>query len=154
MCPSGQYGIHCREHCIGKCINSEPCHHVTGVCSNGCQDGFIGKHCNNTCSRGYFGPDCLRECSPNCKPDTCRHTDGSCSSCDAGWTGYNCTTGTICTYFSQLIIIWAAIVNTMKRHVLNFQVLCKMNINNLRFLSPKTLLNKLLTSLLKWCQIE
>lgn len=28
----------------------------------------------------------------DCKPDTCRHTDGECS-CSAGWTGYNCTTG-------------------------------------------------------------
>lgn len=44
------------------------------------------------CKEGYFGTNCLGKCSPNCKPDTCRHTDGSCS-CDAGWMGDNCTQG-------------------------------------------------------------
>lgn len=36
--------------------------------------------------------DILAQTVPDCKPDTCRHTDGECS-CSAGWTGYNCTTG-------------------------------------------------------------
>lgn len=44
------------------------------------------------CKEGYFGTNCSRECSSNCQPDTCRHTDGSCS-CAPGWTGDNCTTG-------------------------------------------------------------
>lgn len=47
------------------------------------------------CIEGYFGTNCSRVCSPNCKPDTCRHTDGSCS-CSPGWTGHNCTTGIKC----------------------------------------------------------
>lgn len=44
------------------------------------------------CAAGYFGANCSRECSPHCKPDTCRHADGSCT-CTAGWMGNNCTTG-------------------------------------------------------------
>lgn len=44
------------------------------------------------CAEGYFGGNCSRKCSPHCKPDTCRHADGSCT-CTAGWTGNSCTTG-------------------------------------------------------------
>lgn len=44
------------------------------------------------CKTGYFGRNCSRVCSPNCKADTCRHTDGSCT-CAAGYTDFNCTTG-------------------------------------------------------------
>lgn len=50
---------------------------------------------------GYFGTNCSRECSPYCKHDTCQHTDGSCSSCAAGWMGNNCTTG---NFFRQLFL--------------------------------------------------
>lgn len=45
------------------------------------------------CSVGNFGTNCSRICSPNCKPETCRHTDGACT-CASGWTGIDCTTGT------------------------------------------------------------
>lgn len=45
------------------------------------------------CKGGYFGKNCSRVCSPNCKPDTCQHKDGKCTSCAAGWTGYNCSSG-------------------------------------------------------------
>lgn len=44
------------------------------------------------CEEGYFGTNCSRKCSPHCKPDTCRHKDGSCT-CTAGWMGNNCTSG-------------------------------------------------------------
>lgn len=43
------------------------------------------------CPEGSYGKHCSFCCSPNCK--TCRHTDGVCT-CKAGWTGWNCTTGT------------------------------------------------------------
>lgn len=44
------------------------------------------------CKEGMFGTNCSRVCSPNCKPDTCRHTDGWCT-CVQGLTADNCTTG-------------------------------------------------------------
>ncbi|XP_065938529.1 multiple epidermal growth factor-like domains protein 10 [Magallana gigas] len=97
-CSPEYFGMHCKERCSGHCINNKPCHHVSGECSNGCKDGFIGSHCTAACEEGYFGTNCSRMCSPNCKPDTCRRTDGSCSSCTAGWTGYNCTTECMLTY--------------------------------------------------------
>lgn len=53
------------------------------------------------CMKGYFGANCSRECSPNCKSDTCRHTDGWCTSCTAGWTGYYCTTGNAIEYYTN-----------------------------------------------------
>lgn len=38
--------MNCTERCIGHCIKSEPCDHVSGVCTSGCQDGYIGLYCN------------------------------------------------------------------------------------------------------------
>lgn len=52
------------------------------------------------CKEGYFGTHCSRVCSPHCKPGKCRHTDGSCTLCAEGWTGYNCTTGNFNIDFS------------------------------------------------------
>lgn len=46
-CSPGYFGVSCREECKGHCINNEPCNHVTGMCLNGCKDGFIGTLCNN-----------------------------------------------------------------------------------------------------------
>lgn len=46
-CVTGHFGMDCRELCSGHCINNEPCDHFSGICPNGCQDGFIGKHCNS-----------------------------------------------------------------------------------------------------------
>lgn len=54
------------------------------------------------CAEGYFGANCSRKCSPHCKPDTCRHADGSCT-CTAGWMGNNCTTGNATLYFKRCI---------------------------------------------------
>lgn len=49
----------------------------------------------SACKEGYFGINCSRKCSPDCKPDTCRHTDGWCLR-DEGLKDGNCTTGTFC----------------------------------------------------------
>lgn len=37
----------CSANCSGHCIREEPCDHVSGKCSNGCQDGYTGSLCNN-----------------------------------------------------------------------------------------------------------
>ncbi|XP_052695522.1 multiple epidermal growth factor-like domains protein 10 [Crassostrea angulata] len=94
---TGYFGMDCMEKCSGHCINHDPCDHVSGVCPSGCQEGYIWAFCNNTCTHGYYGTNCSRVCSPNCKPDTCRHTDGGCY-CSAGWMGYNCTTECMLSY--------------------------------------------------------
>ena len=44
-CPDDRYGLQCSEKC-GACKNDERCDHVTGVCSNGCDDGRKGTKCD------------------------------------------------------------------------------------------------------------
>lgn len=76
------------------------------------------------CKEGYFGTNCSRVCSPNCKLDTCRHTDGSCTSCTAGWRGYNCTTGNTfigCSMFYKFVLT-VLLSNSMKKKT--FLLLC------------------------------
>lgn len=50
------------------------------------------------CSKEYFGTNCSQVCSPNCKPETCRPTDGSCI-CAAGLTADDCTIGNFFIFF-------------------------------------------------------
>lgn len=45
VCSSGYFGMDCKKKCSGHCMNNEPCHHVSGMCTSGCQDGYIGEHC-------------------------------------------------------------------------------------------------------------
>lgn len=47
VCSIGYYGMGCRGKCSAYCVNNEPCDHVSGECSNGCQDGYIGIYCNS-----------------------------------------------------------------------------------------------------------
>lgn len=48
VCVSGHYGTNCHKRCSGYCIKNEPCDHVSGVCPDGCKDGYTGKLCNNS----------------------------------------------------------------------------------------------------------
>lgn len=45
VCPYRYFGMDCSESCSGHCINNETCDHVSGVCTNGCQDGYTGSLC-------------------------------------------------------------------------------------------------------------
>lgn len=45
--------MNCSERCSRHCLNNKPCDHVSGVCSDGCQDGFSGTYCRN-CKRIPF----------------------------------------------------------------------------------------------------
>lgn len=47
-CESGFYGLNCTDLCSSHCENNDPCDHISGVCPNGCQDGYIGARCNNS----------------------------------------------------------------------------------------------------------
>lgn len=48
VCPSGYYGLNCKERCSGHCMNDKPCDFVSGYCSNGCHDGYLGTRCNTS----------------------------------------------------------------------------------------------------------
>lgn len=60
VCPSGYFGMGCSAFCSGHCIGDEPCDHIGGECSTGCQDGYDGTHCN---SCDIFA--CLSRCFSN-----------------------------------------------------------------------------------------
>lgn len=47
-CSTGYFGMNCSKNCSGHCGNNESCDHVTGVCFNGCQDGYIGARCDES----------------------------------------------------------------------------------------------------------
>lgn len=52
-CPPGYFGKGCRERCSGHCIRDEPCDHINGECSNGCQDGYIWARCSECKKKIY-----------------------------------------------------------------------------------------------------
>ena len=45
-CSSGTYGKNCTKTCSGNCLHNEPCDHIDGACTDGCEDGYIGNICN------------------------------------------------------------------------------------------------------------
>lgn len=46
-CNDGHFGLNCRGLCSGHCESNDPCDHVSGVCSDGCQDGYMDAFCNS-----------------------------------------------------------------------------------------------------------
>lgn len=47
VCPGGKYGHECTGEC-GFCQDGKPCDHVSGICTNGCKDGWSGDKCKNS----------------------------------------------------------------------------------------------------------
>lgn len=45
-CPSGYYGVKCMTKYDGHCYENKPCNHTSGLCGNGCLDGWTGVKCN------------------------------------------------------------------------------------------------------------
>lgn len=46
-CKINYFGLDCKEQCSSHCKNNEPCNHVSGECSGGCQVGYIDEYCNS-----------------------------------------------------------------------------------------------------------
>lgn len=53
-CSPEYFGMDCSELCSENCINKKQCHHVSGVCFNGCQDGYIGSLCTDGKKYSFF----------------------------------------------------------------------------------------------------
>lgn len=44
-CPSGSFGLGCSYKCNAYCMGNESCDPVTGICYNGCKEGWSGLKC-------------------------------------------------------------------------------------------------------------
>lgn len=44
-CMAGFYGDVCSNSC-GHCLNNTACHHVTGICDQGCESGYRAPNCS------------------------------------------------------------------------------------------------------------
>ncbi|XP_050401808.1 neurogenic locus notch homolog protein 1 [Patella vulgata] len=76
-CRDGFYGNVCSKNCFN--CNPGGCKRISGVCINGCKDGFYGA-----------GRRCKKEC-PNCNPGGCQMKDGACiNGCKDGFYGRKC----------------------------------------------------------------
>lgn len=52
VCDGGMYGDNCNVPC-GSCYESKQCHHINGMCLNGCTRGYQGL----LCTTGEFSPN-------------------------------------------------------------------------------------------------
>ncbi|XP_061191813.1 multiple epidermal growth factor-like domains protein 11 [Saccostrea echinata] len=91
-CPAGYYGLECRTPCTGHCRYNKACNHSTGVCDEGCADGWTGIECSKKCPAETYGPDCKYSCSGHCLNGVpCNVTSGSCNfGCKPGYAGEHC----------------------------------------------------------------
>lgn len=94
----------CSEHCKG---GSTECHPTTGVCTDGCKDGWFGDKCDTTCHdkycavcddiantchqcrEGFYGEQCTKDCLQNCMK--CSKDTGSCLECVRGRYAEDCS---------------------------------------------------------------
>lgn len=44
-CNDGLFGDMCQKEC-GRCLNMSQCHHINGICINGCKPGYSSEFCN------------------------------------------------------------------------------------------------------------
>lgn len=65
---------------------------MTGICDEGCIEGWMGTQCDSECSVGYFGVECRNKCSKNCiETHKCDRFSGECDNgCRPGWKGGTC----------------------------------------------------------------
>ncbi|XP_052063948.1 protein draper-like [Mytilus californianus] len=75
-----------------KLLN-QPCNHVSGECTAGCNEGWEGYNCTKECDVGYFGINCSQICF-GCISNQCDKVNGVCnnsSGCKPGFVkGQNC----------------------------------------------------------------
>ena len=50
-CPGGSFGQDCLEVC-GGCKSKTTCNATTGICPDGCNNGFEGSHCKPVLTPG------------------------------------------------------------------------------------------------------
>nr|XP_022312496.1 uncharacterized protein LOC111117633 [Crassostrea virginica] len=87
-CIDGSYGQNCSKKC-GQCLKGT-CHHVNGICTDGCKAGYKTELCNKTCESARYGNNCNGTCG-HCLRDNCNHVNGTCiDGCENGYEGNLC----------------------------------------------------------------
>ncbi|GFR61714.1 multiple epidermal growth factor-like domains 6, partial [Elysia marginata] len=93
-CDIGKYGSDCSLKCNTNCAGPDDvCDHITGTCTNGCEDGYRGNMCDKKCPTGKYGFGCSQVCNTNCagSDDACDHIKGTCTNgCEDGYRGDKC----------------------------------------------------------------
>lgn len=51
-CSSGSFGINCIHKCNTYCAGSESCDSITGICDEGCKQGWKGPFCDKGKNNG------------------------------------------------------------------------------------------------------
>ncbi|XP_056002335.1 multiple epidermal growth factor-like domains protein 10 [Ostrea edulis] len=90
-CDVQTYGSECSLPC-GNCSDGGVCHHVSGTCPRGCDEGVYGEKCQTQCQPGFYGKNCGHRCSENCNvTNRCNRFTGECGGgCEPGWTLPTC----------------------------------------------------------------
>lgn len=52
-CEGGTFGFGCNKTC-GNCKHMKDCHHVTGLCTHGCDPGYYGIRCTYEQRKSIF----------------------------------------------------------------------------------------------------
>lgn len=55
VCPKGYFGPDCLHKCSTYCSGNESCNRFTGVCDEGCKDGWSGPICGTRIASGMYG---------------------------------------------------------------------------------------------------
>lgn len=51
-CPQGYFGLDCVHTCNTYCSGNGSCSHISGVCDEGCKDGWSGSKCKTRITTG------------------------------------------------------------------------------------------------------
>lgn len=95
LCPSGRYGVGCREKCQCASTHSH-CDPKSGVCR--CGLGWRGPTCQQQCPPGKYGPDCILDC--DCHGDASCDSVQGCCNCPKGRYGSKCQFCIIFFYYT------------------------------------------------------
>ncbi|WAR29695.1 MEGF6-like protein [Mya arenaria] len=107
-CNPGFYSLTCQSECSRTCqkdpYGNRDCDFGTGICRDGCEDGYYGDYCDRQCHEnckgpicerdgecnrslgcrdgfGWYGFDCTLNCTTTCTDNTCDRDDGVCDEC-------------------------------------------------------------------------
>ncbi|XP_071854474.1 angiopoietin-1 receptor-like isoform X2 [Apostichopus japonicus] len=96
-CPAQRWGPDTCDGICDNCYNGGICDENSGKCI--CAPGFKGANCEEGCGGNKYGDTCEKQCSTTGEPERCSkylfclaHPYGC--SCNTGWKGLDCLTGT------------------------------------------------------------